>query len=72
MVLSFSCSKVISVHYSGQSISKEGRDKGVHVCGFSVVRQDSRPLLGVINDFPSTAPGNLPPIPVYSQRKIDL
>lgn len=44
-VLSFPGSKVISVHDSDRSASKEGKDKGVHGCGFSAVRHESRPSL---------------------------
>lgn len=46
-VLSFPGSKVISVHDSDRSASKEGKDKGVHGCGFSALRHKSRPLLVV-------------------------
>lgn len=46
-VLSFPGSKVISVHDSDRSASKEGKDKGVHGCGFSAPRQLSRPSLVV-------------------------
>lgn len=46
-VLSFPGSKVISVHYSNWSTSKEGKDKGVHECGFSAVQQENRPSLVV-------------------------
>lgn len=42
-VLSYPGSKVISVHYAGRFTSIEGNDKGVHVCGFSAVQQESRP-----------------------------
>lgn len=46
-MLSFPGSKVISVHYSVRSTSKEGKDKGVRVYGSSVVQQESRPSLVV-------------------------
>lgn len=46
-VLSFPGSKVVSVHDSDRSASEEGKDKGVHGCGFSAVRHESRPSLVV-------------------------
>lgn len=64
MLLSFS-------GFKGYFCPSPQKKEEIKVCT-CVVQQDSRPLSGVSNDFPSTAPGNLPPLPVYSQRKIDL